>query len=119
MSANLHVEVPFELRGSSVVIRAQTTRPFASVFVSSTRRDLDSERQQIKNKVVGYLQISCLLGEEMLSNYAPTVQECLDRVDEAAGFIGVFAYWYGSIPPNEQCSITHLEFRRALERLEK
>ena len=119
MSANLHVEAPFELRGSRVRIRAQTTRLFSSVFLSSTRRDLDAERQKIKDKVVGHLQIACLLGEEMASDYASTVQACLDKVDEAAGFIGVFAYWYGSIPPNEQCSITHLEFRRALARLEQ
>ena len=119
MSANLHVEAPFELRGSRVRIRAQTTRLFSSVFLSSTRRDLDAERQKIKDKVVGHLQIACLLGEEMASNYTSTVQECLDKVDEAAGFIGVFAYWYGSIPPNEQCSITHLEFRRALKRMEQ
>jgi hypothetical protein len=119
MSANLHVEVPFELRGSSVVIRAQTTRPFSSIFLSSTRRDLDAERQQIKNKMAKRLQIACLLGEEMVSGYVPTVAKCLEEVDKAAGFIGVFAYWYGSIPPNEQCSITHLEFRRALERLKQ
>jgi hypothetical protein len=119
MSANLHVEVPFELHGSRVVIRAQTTLPFSSVFLSSTRRDLEVERQQIKNKVAKHIQIACLLGEEMVSGYVPTVAKCLEEVDKAAAFIGVFAYWYGSIPPNEQCSITHLEFRRALERLEK
>lgn len=119
MSANPHVEVPFELRGGSVVIRAQTTRPFASVFLSSTRRDLEAERQQIKHKVAKRLQVACLLGEEMVSGYVPTVAKCLEEVDKAAGFIGIFAYWYGSIPPHQQCSITHLEFRRALERLEQ
>ena len=119
MSANLHVEAPIELRGSTVVIRAQTTRPFSSVFLSSTRRDLEAERQQIKNKVLKRVQVPCLLGEEMVSGYVPVVSECLKKVDEAAGFIGVFAYWYGSVLKNQQLSVTHLEFRRALERLEK
>jgi uncharacterized protein DUF4062 len=120
MSPNLHVEVPFELRGSSVVIRAQTTRPFSSVFVSSTRRDLEAERQQIKLKVLKRLQVACLLGEEMVSGYVRTVDKCLEEVDAAAGFIGVFAYWYGSVlDEKQQVSITHMEFRRALERLEQ
>jgi hypothetical protein len=119
MSTNLHVEAPFELRGSSVVIRAQTTRPFSSVFLSSTRRDLEAERLRIREKVVKRLRIACTLGEELLADYEPTVEKCLAEVDAAAGFIGVFAYWYGSVPPGEQRSITHLEFLRALERQEQ
>lgn len=119
MSANLHIEAPVELRGGNVVIRSPGAISFPTVFISSTVDDLKDIRQEVKNRLLKYLKIACLLGEEMAVGYKDVVQECMDQVDGAAGYIGIFAYWYGSIPPQHQVSITHLEFQRAFQRWEQ
>ena len=44
------------------------------------------------------------------------MQKCRERVHQSGGFILLLGYWYGSIPPGKDKSITNLEFEWALER---
>jgi len=89
--------------------------PGWEIFLSSTVRDLETYRQAVKT-ALGRAQTACFLSEEWSGGYDDTVQKCYDRLHQAAGYIGIFAFWYGSIPPNSDKSITHMEFQWAMER---
>ncbi|MFL6336589.1 MAG: DUF4062 domain-containing protein [Pyrinomonadaceae bacterium] len=117
MSGNVHITAPAEYRGSSgLTMRARNAHAFSTVFVSSTRRDLEDYRLEVEATFNDFLGMACFLGEKMAAEYVPTVDACLKAVDASGGFIGIFAYWYGSLPPGQPVSITHMEFKRALGR---
>jgi hypothetical protein len=86
------------------------------VFLSSTIGDLEEFRQEVKDVLHTRARIACFLSEEWINTYGATVETCKQRLEEANGFIGIFGYWYGSIPNGYKQSITHLEFTWALKK---
>ena len=86
------------------------------VFLSSTIGDLKGYRQEAQDALFKRARVTCFLSENWINSYGPTVEKCREELEKARGFIGIFGYWYGSIPPGEQRSITHLEFTWALEK---
>lgn len=101
------------------------------VFVSSTFKDLELERDQLA-KVFAEIQRSIFSRKLQLIPYDLRWREqseknlvnwCLDMVEECDYFIGILGYRYGWRPPymangkenTERLSITEMEIRKALE----
>ena len=99
----------------TVVGRAAASAQFTSVFVSSTIGDLKTYRRALRD-TLGRIPLNCFLSEELASGYANAVEKCKREIAQSGGYVGIFGYWYGSIPTEAEVSITHLEFRWALER---
>jgi hypothetical protein len=86
------------------------------IFVSSTVQDLGAYRTHVKDALQRHSQVAVFLSEDWTAAYVDVVQLCRERLRQASGYYGIFAYWYGSVPPNEQRSITCLEFDWAQQR---
>ena len=87
-----------------------------AIFLSSTIGDYESFRREVQDVLLKKAECACFLSEDWIGGYDETVQKCRDRVQQSGGFILLLGYWYGSIPPGKDKSITHLEFEWALER---
>ena len=90
------------------------TKPRKTVFISSTAIDLPEHRRQITT--------ACLErghhpdGMEQWPAADETALDlCLEKVDQADLFIGIYGHRYGWIPPGEERSITELEYERAVK----
>jgi hypothetical protein len=115
-------------QGNSVIIRSPNTGGAAAnqstsrkpataleVFLSSTIGDLGKYRKGVE-AALRKAKVSCFLSEDWINTFGATVEKCKERLDEANAFIGIFGYWYGSIPNGYKQSITHLEFTWALKK---
>src|SRR5579871_1927811 len=84
------------------------------VFIGSTKEDLILYRQAVRDVVSGQ---DCQ--PEMMEYWpamdATAVKLCMDKVDECAIYIGIFAHRYGYCPAGSTISITEMEFNRATE----
>jgi hypothetical protein len=89
--------------------------PPSRPFLSSTVRDLGDYRERVK-ATLNQIRIHACLGEEWRAGLGRTVDQCYEAFQACDGYIGIFAYWYGSIPPGRDRSITHIEFDWARER---
>jgi hypothetical protein len=78
--------------------------------------DLRKYRRAVQTAIQARAQAMCFLSEDWINSYSPTVQKVRNEFFKAKGYIGIFAYWYGSRPPGSERSITHLEFLWATER---
>lgn len=87
----------------------------ASVFVSSTCKDMEAYRRAVEDAVIHKAQVACFLSEEWTGGYDDTVQKCKDRVLASFGFLLLLGHTYGWIPAGEK-SITQLEFEWAFGR---
>ncbi len=86
-------------------------------LLSSTVRDLTDYRLAVQDACVHRAEAACLLSEEdWVSGYDDTVEKCRTRVRDANGFMLLAGYWYGSVPPGKDRSITHIEFDEALRK---
>ena len=92
-----------------------TNSGIASIFVSSTCKDMELYRRAIEDAVRNKAQLACLLSEDWMGGFDDTVQKCKDRVLAAQGFFLLLGYYYGWVPKGEK-SITHLEFDCAFDR---
>ncbi len=86
------------------------------VFLSSTIEDFRPYRQAVHDVLDRRAQIFCPLSEDWGGGYDDTIRKCCDKIRQANGFLLLLGYWYGSIPPNSDRSITHMEFDWAKER---
>lgn len=86
------------------------------VFVSSTVRDLSAYRAAVQDVLLNRVEVAAYLSEHWGGGLDDTVQKCRTRLLQADAYLGIFAYWYGSVPPEYGESITHLEFNWAMER---
>ena len=75
-------------------------------------------RRQVKG-ALDRIECACALSEDWTGGYAATVQKCQRKVLQSQGFMLLLGHWYGSIPPGQQKSITHLEFEWAQQRPER
>ena len=96
-----------------------------TIFLSSTIGDYGYDdpnveqpnfRREVQDVLFKKAECACFLSEDWTGGYDATVQKCRERVHQSGGFILLLGYWYGSIPPGKDKSITHLEFEWALER---
>jgi Domain of unknown function (DUF4062) len=85
----------------------------ASVYVSSTKADLEPERQAVMDWLV-------TARHQPVHSYLPSSEtvraSCLDDVDGCDLYVLILGHRYGFVPEDdnpERLSITHLEFRRA------
>jgi hypothetical protein len=97
-------------------LRQDDLPPIRNVFVSSTHRDLKDYRREVKDVLSTAAQVEAYLSEDWIQSHGESVSICHDLLCKADGYFGIFGYWYGSIPPREEKSITHLEFEWALEK---
>jgi hypothetical protein len=86
------------------------------IFLSSTVQDLHAYRTHVQDALQRHSQIAVFLSGDWIEGYIDIIQLCRQRLQQASGYYGIFAYWYGSIPPNAQRSITCLEFEWARQR---
>ncbi|MFA5922404.1 MAG: DUF4062 domain-containing protein [Methylococcaceae bacterium] len=85
------------------------------IFLSSTIGDYKDFRRQVKDVLLNKAECACFLSEDWVVGYDATVTKCQQQVKDSGGFILMLGHWYGSIPPGEEKSITHLEFEWAFE----
>lgn len=52
----------------------------------------------------------CLMIQDWPDGHWDVVEVCHNKIDESYGYMGIFVYYYGSIPPGQTLSITHLEY---------
>ena len=90
-----------------------------TIYLSSTYEDLKDYRQAVYEALrkSGYDVIAM---EEYVATDRRPVEKCLKDVEQADVYVGLFAFRYGFIPPQEHgnprgLSITELEFRKAEE----
>ena len=85
-----------------------------NLFLSSMVRDLRDYRLEAQDGCVHRAETACLLSEEdWAGGYDDTLEKCRKRVSDANAFLLLAGYWYGSVPPEEDRSITHIEFDEA------
>jgi hypothetical protein len=88
-----------------------------NLFLSSTVRDLKDYRLEVQDACVHKAETACLLSEEdWAGGYDDTVEKCRQRVCNANAFLLLAGYWYGSLPPDKDRSITHIEFDEAFRK---
>ena len=55
------------------------------------------------------------LSENWVGGFDATITKCRTQ-HQSDAFILLLGYWYGSIPPGSEKSVTHIEFESALEK---
>ena len=85
------------------------------VFVSSTYDDLKEERSKV---IQALLNINCIpCGMEYFPAADEDAWNCIERlIPECDYYVVIVAGKYGSIPPGQQKSFTHLEYELAVEK---
>lgn len=86
------------------------------VFLSSTIEDYRALREKVRDALVTKAECACHPSEGWVNSYADTLNLCRHRVLGSGGYILLLGFWYGSIPPEGDKSITHLEFEWALQK---
>ena len=86
------------------------------VFVSSTWRDLQEEREAVE-AALRRMKSTAFSGMEYFGSRPETPKEvCLTEVARSHVYIGIFAHRYGSLDKETGLSMTELEYRKAQER---
>src|SRR5215203_2821242 len=84
----------------------------ARIYISSTYSDLNDAREQVY-RVLRKMGHDTIAMEDYVATDQRPLDKCLADVDSCDIYVGIFAWRYGYIPPNEERSITELEFREA------
>ena len=85
------------------------------VFVSSTYRENTQRRRKIRDAIERAGMVAVTM-ESMTADERPTKRACLDAVRDADVYLGLLAWRYGWIPPDERHSITELEYEAAADK---
>lgn len=83
-----------------------------SIFISSTYTDLVDERKEAINAVD--IQWYAIAMEKFSSSNRHAKNDCLEKVREADALILIIGGRYGYIDPDEQVSITEIEYNEAI-----
>ena len=84
------------------------------IFLSSTFRDLKNSREKILLTFQG-LDIKVEAMEHFESSAKPSIQTCLDKLEECQIYLGIIGETYGTIDEKSGKSITEIEYDRAVE----
>lgn len=84
----------------------------ARIYVSSTYSDLADCRMAVSAALrkLGHEDVAM---EHYTADPRRPLDRCLADIDSCDLYIGIFAWWYGGIPPNQHLSFTELEYRHA------
>jgi hypothetical protein len=93
------------------------TDAIQNVFISSTMADLEAYRREVKDSLE-LIPASAFLSEDWVCTHGSTETVCKEKFDNSDAYLGIFAHWYGSVPPGKPCSITELEYAWAQKRWE-
>jgi hypothetical protein len=83
-----------------------------SVFIGSTWSDL-KEHRAVCRDVVLELKLLPIMMEYFAATDDYPVELCLENINQADIYVGIFAHRYGYCPPDSEVSITEIEFNRA------
>lgn len=86
----------------------------AKIYISSTYNDLKDYREAVYRALrrMGHDVVSM---EDYTASDQRPLDKCLSDLTTCDLYLGIFAWRYGFIPPNQNKSITELEFRKAVE----
>ena len=84
----------------------------AKIYLSSTYKDLAEARAAVY-RVLRKMGHDVVAMEDYVSSDQRPLDQCLADVAASDLYIGLFAWSYGYIPPQQERSITELEFRQA------
>ena len=119
MTADYHLPTltirPLQAGASAETAASRDVDATWRVFLSSTIGDLEDYRRQVQDALQG-ADMACFLSEDWVNSYHCTEQVCQEQLKKANGYIGIFAYLYGSVPKGRNQSYTHLEFIWAQEK---
>jgi len=82
------------------------------VFVSSTWVDLQPEREAVE-RALNRMEVRFVGMEYFGSRPDTPKQTCLNEIARSNVYVGIIAHRYGTIDPEEGCSLTELEYREA------
>jgi hypothetical protein len=91
------------------------TENVSSIYISSTYSDLQESREAVY-RVLRKMGHDAIAMEDYVATDQRPLDKCLADVARCDIYIGIFAWRYGYIPPNQEQSITELEFREAVRR---
>jgi hypothetical protein len=81
-------------------------------FVSSTSIDLRPYREKVRQALL-HLDLFPIMMEEFGANSEEPTTVAISRLRGADVYVGIIAWRYGTIPPGETRSVTHLEYLEA------
>jgi uncharacterized protein DUF4062 len=93
-------------------------RQYLGVMISSTFRDLEQHRAALMKAIAGQSLHPVAMEQDAARPASTVIDSSLEKVRDAAAYIGVIGHSYGSIPDSaqhnpERFSLTELEFREA------
>src|SRR5688572_17930731 len=88
-------------------------RPMARIYISSTYSDLTKAHEAVYH-ALRQMRHDVIAMEDYVAMDQRPLDKCLADVAKCDIYIGIFAWRYGYIPPNQERSITELEFREAV-----
>ena len=83
------------------------------IFLSSTRQDLRAHHLAVHDLLERLGQFAMDMAQFNAQGEGAAVGVSLDKVQSAEVYIGLVAWRYGSVPPGETHSVTHLEYWKA------
>ena len=90
-------------------------RQSRSVFLSSTFSDLEKVREKVTDRIVG-LSYSVVEMEHFPVTSNDTLKNSIEQLEKGCDYyVLLIGHRYGTIPEGELISITHAEYRKALE----
>lgn len=99
----------------SFTLVAETEEYVKNIFLSSSIKDL-SEYRDHAEQALKRAGAVCFPSEEWVASHDDVLQLCHERIGQSQGYIGIFAYYYGSILDGCEESVTHFEFKYANEK---
>jgi uncharacterized protein DUF4062/iSTAND domain-containing protein len=84
----------------------------ARIYVSSTFKDLEQERKMARDAILTLEHLPRCMENYTACEERP-IENCLRDVRTCEGYVGVFAWRYGFVHPQESKSVTHLEYEEA------
>ena len=84
----------------------------ARIYISSTFSDLVEAREAVYG-ALRKMQHDVIAMEDYVAADQRPLDKCLADVAACDIYVGIFAWRYGYVPPNQERSITELEFRQA------
>ena len=84
------------------------------IYISSTYSDLVEHRKQVYD-ILRKMRYDVIAMEDYVATDKRPLDKCLADVAFCDLYVGIFAWRYGYIPPDQERSITELEYRKAGE----
>lgn len=92
--------------------REKGRRRMVRIYISSTYSDLIEAREAVY-RALRKMRHDVIAMEDYVSADQRPLDKCLADVADCDVYVGIFAWRYGYVPPNQEGSITELEFRKA------